>query len=48
MTKYKCPNPDCKYTSDEPGDCCGKPLEKISEKEEKQLPAKKSGGCSCC
>ena len=45
MTKYKCPQEGCKYTSDEPGECCGKPLEKMSDKES---PEKKSGGCSCC
>jgi len=31
MTKYKCPEPGCKYVSEEPGDCCNQDLVTISE-----------------
>ena len=34
MTKYKCGNPECKYVSDEPGDCCGNKLVEVTAPEE--------------
>jgi len=40
MTKYKCPQAECKYVSDEPGDCCGKKLVPISDEEAEKLQAK--------
>jgi len=41
MTKYKCPNADCKYVSDEPGDCCGAKLVETSDEDAEKLKADK-------
>ena len=48
MTKYKCPNPDCKYVTEEPGDCCGLALVEISHEEAEKLLAKPEQKGGCC
>ena len=42
MAKYKCPTPGCKYMQDEPGDCCGQSLIKISDEEAAEILSSKT------
>jgi len=46
MTPYKCPNPDCKYTSKKEGNCCGVKLVKVSGTN--KLVQKLRKVLSCC
>ena len=45
MTKYKCPQKDCKYLTDNKLEkCCGQAMTEISDEEAKIIQSEESGG----
>ena len=51
MSKYRCAKSDCKYESENPGDCCGKALLETQAVNSGQVQLKSGCGCgnsNCC
>jgi len=48
MVKYECSNPECKYVSDDVGECCNQALIQLEHGHEEHKKEHGAGKCDCC